>query len=139
MRDQNKPRPTCNVEGCESLAHWTGRYNKLETRIYRTKCSAHHEMKSRNRSKYKAHKKDHCENIGKILGFECPTNNLVMVDRSMLTVDHIDGDHQNNDPTNLMTLDNCCSGFKTKKNKDYLSRRARGLGYTGSTLDLVGI
>ncbi len=39
--------------------------------------------------------------------------------RSVLDVDHIDGNHSNNDPDNLQTLCKICHGVKTIVNADY--------------------
>ncbi len=38
-----------------------------------------------------------------------------------LDVDHIDGDHTNEDPSNLQTLCANCHRYKTYTNKDFLS------------------
>ena len=39
-----------------------------------------------------------------------------------LEVDHKDGNHFNNDPANLQTLCSDEHGYKTQKNKEYLTR-----------------
>lgn len=41
--------------------------------------------------------------------------------RSALTVDHIDGDHSNNHPSNLQTLCHNCHAIKTIENGDHLT------------------
>lgn len=41
---------------------------------------------------------------------------------SQLDIDHIDGNHQNNCPTNLQTLCANCHRLKTYQKKDYLRR-----------------
>lgn len=41
--------------------------------------------------------------------------------RSALTVDHIDGDHENNAPENLQTLCSNCHNIKTIENGDHLT------------------
>ena len=42
--------------------------------------------------------------------------------RSILDVDHMDGDHDNNHPENLQTLCKICHGIKTIVNSDYRKR-----------------
>ena len=58
---------------------------------------------------YRTHKKDHCESCGFIA--EHPVQ---------LDVDHIDGNHLNDDPCNLMTLCANCHRLKTQLNNDHL-------------------
>jgi hypothetical protein len=43
--------------------------------------------------------------------------------RSLLEVDHLDGDHENNDPSNLETKCIKCHRIKTIVNEDYLSKK----------------
>ena len=54
------------------------------------------------------HKKDKCENCGFIPLHPC-----------QLDVDHIDGNHDNNDPSNYRTLCANCHRLKTYINKDW--------------------
>ena len=67
---------------------------------------------------YLRHRKDYCENVDGRLGFTCTTN---IFWQGMLQVDHIDGNHTNNDLVNLQTLCACCHSYKSWKNQDYLS------------------
>ena len=62
------------------------------------------------KSPYKKYKKDKCEKCGFIPEHKC-----------QLDVDHIDGNHNNNDLSNLQTLCSNCHRLKTFKNKDWLS------------------
>jgi len=39
-----------------------------------------------------------------------------------LDIDHIDGDHTNEDPSNLQTLCANCHRYKTYLNKDFLKK-----------------
>jgi hypothetical protein len=64
-------------------------------------------MKNRG---YTAHKKNYCENIDGRLGKICTTT---ISHPKELTVDHIDGNHDNDDPDNLQTLCACCHNLKT--------------------------
>lgn len=60
------------------------------------------------RSRHAKIKKLHCELCG-----------FVAQHRSQLDVDHIDGNHQNNDIINLQTLCANCHRLKTQTNKDW--------------------
>jgi 5-methylcytosine-specific restriction endonuclease McrA len=64
---------------------------------------------------YRQHRKDRCENRDGRLGFKC---NYKIRHSAQLQVDHIDGDHTNNDPGNLQTLCANCHTFKTHSNGD---------------------
>jgi len=56
---------------------------------------------------YRKFKKDHCEYC-----------KFKPIDKCQLDVDHIDGDHGNNDPSNFQTLCANCHRLKTKLNKE---------------------
>ncbi len=60
------------------------------------------------RRPYIRHKKDHCEKCGFIAEHKC-----------QLDIDHIDGNHSNNDVTNLQTLCANCHRLKTYLNEDW--------------------
>jgi 5-methylcytosine-specific restriction endonuclease McrA len=66
-----------------------------------------------NRVKLAKYKKDYCEECG-----------FVAVHRSQLDIDHIDGNHLNNDMTNLQTLCANCHRLKTQQNKDWENKKA---------------
>lgn len=59
---------------------------------------------------YKRSKKDYCERCGFRAEHPC-----------QLDVDHIDGNHNNNDPLNLQTLCANCHRLKTILSEDHLS------------------
>jgi len=65
---------------------------------------------------YLRHRKTYCENIDGRLGFVCTTTILLA---AQLEVDHIDGNHLNNDLENLQTLCGCCHKYKTIINEDW--------------------
>jgi len=79
---------------------------------------------------YRQHMKHYCENADGRLGFECPTN-VDYIKQQMhedvfvgcLDVDHIDGNHDNNDPQNLQTLCKTCHYVKTHINKDWETKQ----------------
>lgn len=58
---------------------------------------------------YTRHKKDHCEDCGFVPAHPC-----------QLDVDHVDGDHANDDPLNLRTRCANCHRLKTFLSKDWL-------------------
>lgn len=78
---------------------------------------------------YLKYRKNYCENKDGRLGFKCtytpPTpEQLIAVGleagfMGWLQVDHKDGNHTNNDESNLQTLCACCHNVKTFKDKDY--------------------
>lgn len=61
-----------------------------------------------NKISYRDYKKTVCSFCG-----------FVPVNMCQLDVDHIDGNHENNDPDNLQTLCANCHRLKTFLNKDY--------------------
>ena len=78
---------------------------------------------------YLKYRKNYCENIDGRLGFKCtftaPTpEQLTSIGmredyQGWLQVDHIDGNHLNNDESNLQTLCACCHNVKTFANGDH--------------------
>ena len=63
---------------------------------------------TRERNSYRVHKGESCEECGFIPVHSC-----------QLDVDHIDGNHDNNDTDNLKTLCANCHRLKTYINKDW--------------------
>jgi hypothetical protein len=102
--------PICVIEDCYNSAHNKGKNHGG----YLLVCKAHYKgEKGANAIKggYKAKKKSYCENMDGRLGFECSAE---IHDDSMLTVDHIDEDHYNNEDKNLHTLCHNCHNYKTR-------------------------
>jgi len=64
---------------------------------------------SPSRHPYRKYKKKYCEECG-----------FVAIHKVQLDVDHIDGNHKNNDISNLRTLCRNCHSLKTIMNKDHL-------------------
>ena len=70
-------------------------------------------LSARQRKKpYKKHKKDYCEKCG-----------FVAEHTVQLDVDHIDGNHKNNELSNLQTLCSNCHRLKTYLNNDYIKQK----------------
>lgn len=67
------------------------------------------------------YKKNYCENKDARLGFKCPVNEDFQFPNSVLHGDHIDGDHENNEPENLQTLCSICHHLKGMKSGDFIS------------------
>ncbi len=73
-------------------------------------------------------KKRYCENKDSRLGFPCPIIDNYQFVSGLLHSDHIDGDHENNDPSNVQTLCNICHYKKGEASGDYDSSiRGRNL------------
>lgn len=72
---------------------------------------ANYEKVRLRRAPHSRFKKNQCESCG-----------FSAIDPCQLDIDHIDGDHKNNDPSNLQTLCANCHRLKTKINRDNLSR-----------------
>jgi 5-methylcytosine-specific restriction endonuclease McrA len=84
---------------------------------------------SNSRHPYLKYRKDYCENVDGRLGFKCTYSSpssetllemgLTSDFKGWLQVDHIDGNHTNNDESNLQTLCACCHSIKTFQAGDY--------------------
>ena len=68
-----------------------------------------------SRHPYRQHRKDRCENRDGRLGFKC---NYKIRHPAQLQVDHIDGNHINNDISNLQTLCANCHTYKSHVSGD---------------------
>lgn len=65
-------------------------------------------------------KKNFCENQDGRLGWTCSASILSL---EQLALDHIDGNHFNNDPTNIQTICHNCHILKGAKCKDFIAGR----------------
>ena len=118
--------PYCINQGCEknvAIRHWTAQHiPSLKTECNR--CSTNRK-KGNKIDGIIYHKKDYCENKDNILGFICP------IDKSrygefptdIYDMDHIDGDHHNNTPENVITICKVCHARKGKESGDYNSQK----------------
>ena len=111
----------CKVPGCRRPGQHLGSYF-VGTNFPRRRdtCDMHHNMNyGINGWDYKIYRKCYCENIDGRLGFKCTStilNPAVQID-----ADHWDGNHDNNDPSNIVSLCKNCHAIKTNLFKDYLS------------------
>lgn len=86
---------------------------------------------------YLKYRKDYCENVDARLGFTCTYSGPSPEQLSesgldgafigWLQVDHIDGNSDNNNESNLQTLCACCHTVKTAMNKDYATPGRKSL------------
>lgn len=90
-----KTRPICTK--CK-----VNKAEKHHEGCYRKFCGPCRKAINSSKFKYRQHKKDKCEYCGFIPIHSC-----------QLDVDHIDGNHSNNDSTNLQTLCANCHRIKT--------------------------
>ena len=74
---------------------------------------------------YRLYKKSYCEECG-----------FVAIHQVQLDVDHVDGNHTNNDVSNLRTLCANCHRLKTQVNKDHLPKKPEIIIYNYSQLEL---
>lgn len=97
VRIINKPRN-------KGKRGWICQKAKQQRNHYSAKING---KRNNKRKKYRKHVKDKCSKCG-----------FIPEDMCQLDVDHIDGNHKNNDITNLQTLCANCHRLKTKINKE---------------------
>lgn len=99
--DIDTKRAECAHCGPTTLSLWTTK-GKLQRRC----ANARRADRKRAEFPYRSEKKDYCEE---------PTCTSTIVHSCQLDVDHIDNNHDNNDPPNLKTLCANCHRLKTYK------------------------
>jgi 5-methylcytosine-specific restriction endonuclease McrA len=139
-----EPRPyckECHVKEVAAIQHYYNSRGKRTHTAWRPICTSCHEKKvaaglgmsvlayKNSHHPYLKHRKDFCENRDSRLGFKCttklPSRKMLKMagcnlgPESFLEVDHIDGDHTNNDVKNLQTLCKNCHAIKTNVSRDY--------------------
>ena len=119
----------CDVPGCdELLSLYKGPYSDTKCREHQLQGIEYDGNAYANRI-YTYHKKEYCERCGynpykdtvrfKLKDFESE-HDMKRCQNKLLTVDHMDGNHQNNDPDNCQTLCHHCHTVKTHINKDWI-------------------
>ena len=98
-------RPDCIICGNPVRPHT---HENGFVKYWRKYCNYCHKNTSQEQYKYRLHKKEYCERCGFIA--EHP---------SQLDIDHIDGNHKNNDMNNLQTLCANCHRLKTLRGGEH--------------------
>ena len=102
--DESARTGTCSICGHTKIK-LRDKNNPLSSRY---RCKAVYKRNIiKNQYPYAVYKKDICEHCG-----------FIPVHSSQLDVDHINGDHWNNDPSNLQTLCANCHRLKTHLSGD---------------------
>ena len=125
--DQGNLLPICVNDGCDKVVQareWKNVSIKSEcSRCYRNRRAG------TSMPGITIHKKDYCENKDEHLGFKCPMKvakkNWHLWEES-LHLDHTDGKHENNAPSNVRTLCSPCHTRKSMQGDDYHSNKASG-------------
>lgn len=109
-------RPTCIEPGCHNLAKKGHLSVKDGRRLYNKRCQGcAYEERGLPRSNSYKYKKPYLL----YKGYVCIKCGFVPEHICQLDVDHIDGNHTNNDVSNLQTLCANCHRLKTHLNGDY--------------------
>ena len=125
LRNARKTR--CSIEGCENfLTAYQGPGSDTLCRYHQKNLADYGGLATTKKS-YSQHRGTHCEHCG-----YTPLTDKRVQDvedlkvrnrlcRTLLTVDHIDGNHENNDDENLQTLCTVCHAIKTVINGDTMT------------------
>ena len=119
LADGNKI-PTCVNQGCNNnviVRDW--KYYSFKHVC--SNCKSQQQKGLPMRPGDRSYKKRYCQNKDGRLGFVCPVSNEFQFPNNVLHGDHIDGDHENNNPQNLQTLCSICHHIKGHKSGDFNS------------------
>jgi len=104
---------TCEYRNCSNVFKERGlkRFCSRKCKQYNkhVNCEKRKLTKKIKKRPYIVYRKNYCENC-----------KFVALHKCQLDVDHIDGNHKNNDPSNLQTLCANCHRLKTYLNKDWI-------------------
>lgn len=132
----------CGISNCTNKADITHR-NKNGTETYHSLlvngvkvpvCSGHYRNSPKSGYKKKSSKglRNYCANHdGSVLNELCHFNKearhnqKIILSDKLVDWDHIDGNHDNNDPSNLQPLCKVCHGIKTERNQDIQNTKRR--------------
>lgn len=106
MWQHQEDRPDCKE--CSRKARYHHKEPDGSVKYWRRYCTMCHKNRGQSQYKYRIHKKKFCEGCGFI------ADHPVQLD-----VDHIDGDHTNDDLNNLQTICANCHRLKTVMNGDH--------------------
>jgi hypothetical protein len=130
-------RPICINHGCnEPVAYSRQNYDgSYRWRPHCSHCQAASYGKWPHRPKVNPFKKGKCSNQKGHLGFVCPTRFKLLPPnaKGITEIDHIDGDHTNNDPSNLQELCVICHKIKGQLAGDFdrTKKASKIKGYSG--------
>jgi len=120
--EQGKKIPNCINKGCKNtvaIRHWSVQGDPS----LKSECSrcSNARIKNKNIEGVIFHKKNYCENKDKILGFICPMDKdrYSEFPSDIYHMDHLDGNHHNNDLNNLKTFCAICHTRKGKESGDF--------------------
>jgi len=125
-KNAGKTIPICINKGCireVAIRHWSIQGDPS----LKSECSRCSTARIKNKilSDIVFHKKKYCENKDSILGFKCPMDptryNEFPAD--IYDMDHLDGDHHNNIPENLITVCKVCHTRKGREKGDFNSQK----------------
>jgi len=120
--------PTCINSGCirpVQVRCWTNWSFKTECgTCYKARATG---IKGKAMEGIVIHKKQFCENHDSHLGWKCPVPKASWLKLGMLQsldLEHVDGNHDNNDPENVKTICKLCHAKKSMKYGDFSNRKA---------------
>lgn len=123
-------RPICINHGCSQPVTYSRRNTSdgsYRWRIHCSHCQAASYGKWSHRPGVLPYKQNSCSNNDGRLGWKCPTNFTLLPDlmNGITEVDHIDGDHANNDLGNLQELCMICHKIKGKMFGDFDNTKSK--------------
>ena len=132
-------RPICINHGCDQPVTYSRRNTSdgsYRWRIHCSHCQAASYGKWLHRHGVTPYKKNVCSNVDGHLGWKCPTNfKLIPEGITCITeVDHIDGNHSNNDHSNLQELCMICHKIKGKNSGDFDNTKSKKTSYFSFTM-----